>query len=141
MIKTKAFPISLIVIVILLRAVVLEQYYTYFNEKTVWLIVKGIFFSPLIAFPASLIVFFFVVRTLNGKVKLMIKEYFSIIGYWALIGLGVAFVVIVTLTIISNSSQGPLALIIDGPLGVSSGILIGTGIWVKQNIKPNNSLQ
>lgn len=115
-----------------MRAVVFDQNYHRLNKHIVSAVLYGIIFSPLIAITTSLITFFLVVFLLKRKQRETFKEYISLSFMWAVYGVGIAFLIIVVLTAIYNSPQGPLGFIIDGPLGLSTGILVGTGLWVTQ---------
>jgi len=133
MIKRKPYlPVTIITGVILFRAVVFDQNYQRLNKHVVSVILYGIIFSPLIAITASLVAFFLTAFLLKRKKREILKEYLSLSFEWAVLGIGIAFVIIVVLTAIYNSPQGPLGFIIDGPLGLSTGILVGAGLWVKQ---------
>ena len=47
--------------------------------------------------------------------------FFGAVIAWALVGVAVAVLIVLTSTFIENSPQGPLALIIDAPLGATIG--------------------
>ena len=47
----------------------------------------------------------------------------------AVLGFGVSFILVLVLTIVSSSPQGPLALIIYAPIGISLGQIVGTIVW------------
>jgi hypothetical protein len=134
MIINKLLPISLIAIVVLLRAVVYDQNYEKLSDHTNMIILKGIFMSPLFAIPMSLIVFLMVSILIKKELTALFKPYFSTVLTWGLSGFGIAVVIIIALTAIYNSPQGPLALIMDGPLAFSAGILVGTGLWTTKII-------
>jgi len=115
-----------------MRAVVFDQNYYRLNKHIASAVLYGIIFSPLIAITTSLITFFLVVFLLKRKNRETFKEYLSLSFMWAVYGVGIAFLIIVVLPAIYNSPQGPLGFIIDGPLGLSTGILVGAGLWVMQ---------
>lgn len=136
--RMPSLPIAIIAGVILLRAVVFDQNYQRLNRHIVSAVLYGIIFSPLIAITTSLITFFLTAFLLKRKKREIFKEYLSLSFTWAVYGVGIAFVIIFVLTAIYKSPQGPLGFIIDGPLGLSTGILVGTGLWVKQEYQPTN---
>jgi hypothetical protein len=48
---------------------------------------------------------------------------------WGAVGLALAFVGVVLMTIITSSPQGPIVLIFYGPAGLAVGILVGVVTW------------
>lgn len=133
MIKRKPYlPIAIIAGVLLLT-VVLNQNYQRINTHIVSFLLKVMIFSPLFAIPASLIAFFLAADLLKKKIREVFMDYLSLSLTWAVYGAGIAFVLVFLFTVIENSPQGPLAFILYGPLGLSTGILVGTGLWVNKS--------
>jgi hypothetical protein len=56
---------------------------------------------------------------------------------WALFGVAVAVLTVITFTFIESNPQGPLALIIDAPLGATVGILFGHVTYVLAKLDRN----
>ena len=131
----KLISTAIIIIVILLRAVVLDQYYMMLPDNIISHISYGIIWSPVVVVPVSMIVFIICGIKRHIKLLFIIKEYVIFVLAWALYGIFLAVVIIITLTIIYNSSQGPLGLFFDGPLSLSTGALVGTGLWIRKIIK------
>lgn len=67
-------------------------------------------------------------------------DYLSLTLTWAVYGVGIAFLLVIFFCVIEPSPQGPLAFILYGPLGLSTGILVGTWLWVT-SVLPNKSVQ
>ncbi len=140
MIKRKPYlPIAIIAGVLLLT-VILSQNYQRLNTHVASFLLKAMIFSPLFAIPASLIAFFVAANLLKNKLREIVMDYLSLSFTWAVYGVGIAFVLVVFFTIIDPSPQGPLAFILYGPLGLSTGVLVGTWIWVT-SVLPNKSVQ
>jgi hypothetical protein len=51
----------------------------------------------------------------------------------AAIGLGGAIIYVVVATIRSNSGNGPIALLLYGPMAVSIGAVAGTLVWLRKS--------
>jgi hypothetical protein len=115
-------------------------YYRRLNTHVASFLLKAMIFSPLFAIPASLIAFFVAANLLKNKLREIVMDYLSLSFTWAVYGVGIAFVLVVFFTIIDPSPQGPLAFILYGPLGLSTGVLVGTWIWVT-SVLPNKSVQ
>jgi hypothetical protein len=140
MIKRKPyFPIAIIAGV-LLSTVILNQNYQRLNTHIVSFLLKAMIFSPLFAIPASLIAFFVAADLSKNKIREIFMDYLSLSFTWAVYGVGIAFVLVIFFTVIDPSPQGPLAFILYGPLGLSTGILVGAWLWVT-SVLPNKSVQ
>jgi hypothetical protein len=126
MIKRKPyFPIAIIAGV-LLSTVILNQNYQRLNTHIISFLLKAMIFSPFFAIPASLIAFFVAADLSKNKIREIFMDYLSLSFTWAVYGVGIAFVLVIFFTVIDPSPQGPLAFILYGPLGLSTGILVGT---------------
>jgi hypothetical protein len=93
---------------------------------------------PFFSFGLSALIF--IGLAISGKIRL-VKEWEPFLGsilLWSFAGVGIAFIIIVSGTIYYDSPQGPLALILDGPLGVAVGIIVGLIFWLS-NRKPDHS--
>ena len=53
------------------------------------------------------------------------------------LGFGASLIVVTILTIVSNSPQGPLALLFYGPVGFAIGEIIGAVFWWKVYLSRN----
>jgi hypothetical protein len=84
-----------------------------------------------------LCVLYFVVEVdrMHIGFKLTTGRFLGRILLWAAIAFAIAFVVVIALTALYNSPQGPFALILYGPLAISCGIVIGTVRWCMQEAK------
>jgi hypothetical protein len=136
--KNPYFPVAIIAGVLLLT-VVLNQNYQRLNTHIVSFLLKVMIFSPIFAIPASLFAFLLAANLLKKKIREIFKEYLSLSFTWAVYGVGIAFILVVIFTIIEKSPQGPLVFILYGPLGLSTGILVGTWLWVT-SVLPNKSV-
>jgi hypothetical protein len=93
---------------------------------------------PFFSFGLSALIF--IGLAISGKIRL-VKEWEPFLGsilLWSFAGVGIAFIIIVSGTIYYDSPQGPLALILDGPLGVAVGIIVGLIFWLS-NRKSDHS--
>lgn len=131
MIKRKPYLPIAIIAGVLLSTVILNQNYQRLNTHIVSFLLKAMIFSPLFAIPASIIVFFHTADLLKKRIREIFMGYLSLSLTWAVYGVGIAFVLVIFFTIIEPSPQGPLAFILYGPLGLSTGILVGTWLWNK----------
>ena len=59
----------------------------------------------------------------------------------AILGFGVSVLVVMVLTMNYSSSQGPLALIYYGPIGIAVGEFLGAIFWRLRVMKSNKSPQ
>jgi hypothetical protein len=140
MIKRKPYlPIAIIAGVLLLT-VILAQNYQRLNTHIASFLLKAMIFSPLFAIPASLIAFFVAADLLKNKIREIFMDYLSLSLTWAVYGVGIAFVLVIFFTVMEPSPQTPLAFILYGPLGLSTGILVGTWLWVT-SVLPNKAVQ
>lgn len=140
MIKRKKYLPIAIIAGVLLSSVFLNQNYQRINTHIMSFLLKAMIFSPLFAFPASLIAFFVAADLLKNKIREIFMDYLSLSLTWAVYGVGIAFVLVIFFTITEPSPQTPLAFILYGPLGLSTGILVGTWLWVT-SVLPNKSVQ
>ena len=140
MIKRKPYLPIAIIAGVLLSTVILNQNYQRLNTHIVSFVLKAMIFSPLFAIPASLIAFFVSADLLKNKIREIFMDYLSLSFTWAVYGVGIAFVLVVFFTVIENNPQGPLDFILYGPLGLSTGILVGTWLWVTSALS-NKSVQ
>jgi hypothetical protein len=93
---------------------------------------------PFFSFGLSALIF--IGLAISGKIRL-VKEWEPFLGsilLWSFAGVGIAFIIIVSGTIYYDGPQGPLALILDGPLGVAVGIIVGLIFWLS-NRKSDHS--
>jgi hypothetical protein len=131
MIKRKPYLPIAIIAGVLLSTVVLNENYQRLNTHIVSFLLIAMIFSPLFAIPASIIAFFLTANLLKIKIREIFMGYLSLSLTWAVYGVGIAFLLVVFFSIIEPSPQGPLAFILYGPLGLSTGILVGTWLWNK----------
>jgi hypothetical protein len=94
-----------------------------------------VFWLPSAALLVSLLVFLILVPL--KRLKLMQQAIMSLgtIIAWALVGVAIAVLIVMTFTFIENSPQGPLAIIIDAPLGATVGILVGLVTYVIPSLR------
>ena len=85
--------------------------------------------SPLIATP--LCAGFYVLEALRTSwgFKYTLEAFLRDVILWAMIGFVVAFLVVILHTALYNNPQGPLALILYGPLGIAIGEIVGAMKW------------
>jgi len=91
-----------------------------------------VFFSPVYAFIASLLIFLFV--KFNYKEKSVdIVSFLKLVGHWAgitgavLFGIGI----VISYAFFPGGAQTPLfAIFVIGPIGVSLGCIVGTVLWL-----------
>ena len=86
---------------------------------------------------AALCILYFVIEVnrIGVGFKLTTGRFLGRLLLWAVIGFAVAFVIMIGLTALYNSPQGPLALILYGPLAISCGMIVGTIRWRIQETK------
>ena len=96
--------------------------------------------SPVIV--TTMCAAFYVIEMLRTGIgfKYTLETFLRYLIQWGMIGFGVAFLVVLFLTAIYNSAQGPLALIFYGPLGIAIGELLGVMQWRLKVAKPNLAL-
>jgi hypothetical protein len=140
MIKRKPYLPIVIIAGVLLSSVLLTQNYRSINSHILSFLVKAMIFSPLFAIPTSIIAFFVAANLIKNKIREIIMDYLSLSLTWAVYGVGIAFALVIFFSIIEPSPQTPLAFILYGPLGLSTGILVGTWLWVT-SVLPNKSVQ
>ena len=96
-------------------------------------LVMGVWFLAPVAFFLNVIVF--LILGLLKKINLAEQSFdffCSVIG-WALIGLGIASAIIITISAYYDSPQGPFSIIfLDGPLGVGVGTVVGFVMWLSK---------
>lgn len=93
-----------------------------------WIVTLGVV-SPLPVVLVCLIYFIVEVNRMGVGFKLTIGRFLGQVALWAAVAFAVAFAIVIGLTAIFNSAQGPLALIVYGPLAISCGIVVGTIRW------------
>jgi hypothetical protein len=98
-----------------------------------WLIIV----SPLIV--TTLCGAFYVIEALRTGIgfKFTLETFLRYLILWAMIGFGIAFLVVLFHTAFYNSPQGPLAFILYGPLGIAIGELLGVMKWRLRVAKRN----
>src|SRR5581483_4982775 len=90
---------------------------------------KLIEMSPLIVVAICSSYFIIEVRRARMGYKLVTGRFLGRIVTGAIAGLATGFLVVIALTAVYNSPQGPLALIFFGPLATSLGVIFGTVKW------------
>ncbi len=89
-----------------------------------------IMWSPIIAAVLCLVIY----AVVCARKSLNVIDYgISFIAYvvlYGLLGFLASIVIVFALTAIYNSPQGPLILIVYGPIGTAVGQIIGISIWV-----------
>ena len=115
---------------IVIRAIVLETYYT-LPQNVEYYFIIGIWL--LVPFMLLLSVVVFLSLAALKKIKLAEQSFgfvFSLFG-WALGGVAIASVIVIAITAYYSSSQGPFAIIFfDGPLGAGVGMIVGLVMWL-----------
>ena len=91
--------------------------------------------SPVPVLVLCVLYFIVEVNRMHIGFKLTTGRFLGRVLLWATIGFAIAFVVVIALTALYNSPQGPMALILYGPLAVSCGIVVGTIKWRIQEAK------
>lgn len=140
MIIRKPYLPFAIIAVVLLSSVFLTQNYQSINSYILGFLVKAMIFSPFFAIPTSVIAFFVAANLSKYKKREIFMDYQSLSLTWAVYGVGIAFLLVIFFCVIEPSPQTPLAFILYGPLGLSTGILVGTWLWVK-SVLPNKLVQ
>lgn len=95
--------------------------------------------SPVPVIVLCIVYFVIEVNRMGIAFKLTTGRFLGRVLLWAGIGFAVAFVIVIALTALYNSPQGPLALILYGPLAISCGIIVGTIRWRIQEGKRSPS--
>lgn len=131
MVERKSYLPIAIIAGVLLSSVFLTQNYQSINTHIMSFLVKTMIFSPPFAILASIIAFFHTANSLKKRIRMIFMGYLSLSITWAVYGVGIAFVLVAFFAIIEPSPQGPLAFILYGPLGLSTGVLVGTWLWNK----------
>src|SRR5262249_9819106 len=85
--------------------------------------------SPLIVTPLCIRFYILEVRRTKWGFKYTSEGFLRDVILWGMIGFIVAFLVVIFLTALYNSPQGPLALIFYGPLGIAIGEIVGAMKW------------
>lgn len=103
-------------------------------------LVLAMILSPVLGTVGSLIFVAVVSRRLQlGIAKNLGDFFFRYMVPWGMAGFGLAFVIVVVLTVSTGSPQAPLALFVYGPAGIGLGIVFGAHRWFRSASKPNQA--
>ena len=118
---------AIIAAAILWRALILDR-----SSPTLFgdIYYRWVLLFPLFSLSLSALVFLALAFTGTIKPAKEWDAFLVSVLRWAIAGIGIAFVVIIAITAYYNSPQGPLALILDGPLGAAVGIIVGLVFWI-----------
>ena len=126
-IKQKLIGGAIIAAAILWRVFTLDNYFPR--------LIGDSFYEWVLALPffsLSLSALVFLGLAFLGKIKPATEwaPFLASVLVWSFAGVGIAFLIIISLTIYHNSPQGPFALISDSPLGAAVGIIVGLILWL-----------
>lgn len=126
-IGSKVIGGAIIAAAILWRALILDRF-----RRTLFVDIyyRWLLLLPLFSLLLSALVFLALAVTGNIKPAKEWDPFLVSVLRWVTAGIGIVVVIIIAITTYHNSPQGPLALILDGPLGAASGNIVGLVFWL-----------
>jgi hypothetical protein len=84
---------------------------------------------------------FFLIESfrLQEKLYLGLVAFIGYVAVGGICGFGLAFLSVVVLTVVTDSHQAPLALLLYGPLAMALGEVVGAATWRRNALRPTPS--